>query len=312
MVSQMENAVLPKVALITIYYNRAENVTESIKSLIDQTYPNLEVIVVDDCSPDDTYIKLQEACKDDPRIKLSRNPINKGFTNTIIDTIDSLDVPYIAIHGSGDISLPTRIEEQVLYLEKNQEVGVLTTDLVNRKASAKNPKEITFEDLYKKNRITHGAVMFRLADYRKAGGYRRFFTMRQDKDLWFRMSLITKIHFYPKKLYKLVKIKNSVSGNAHKTALPTLLSGFAKFLIQERLSSGTDSLDLYGEKGALYYNPTFCNKQLRKNISINLLTRNFKGAASYIDVYLKINRSLLKRGGWQILNLFLKKTFKIK
>lgn len=292
--------IKPKVAVITLYYNRRDHVIESINSLLNQTYDNLEIIIVDDRSKDDTFEIIKKTVNNSPRVKYSQNEKNKGFTQTLIDTINETDAEYIAIHGAGDISLPTRIEEQVKYLENNDEVGVVTTDITNSKKPKFHKTEITLDDLLKKNRITHGAVMFRKKSYDQVGGYREFFTTRQDKDLWFRMSLITKVHFLNKKLYELVEIKKSVSQTASLTGMPTLISGFAKHLILERLDTGTDSLDKFGARGALYYNPSTANPLFYKNLKINILQKNLNNAISYLNILIKINTNKILILGYKI------------
>ncbi|MEX2591291.1 MAG: glycosyltransferase family 2 protein [Anditalea sp.] len=285
----MESGLSPKVAVITVYFNRPDNIEDSVQSLISQTYKNLDIFIIDDCSKDNTYQKLKEVEGKDRRIKLYQNERNKGFTKTLIDTISTLDAKYIAIHGAGDISMPTRIEEQVRYLEDNPEVGVLSTDIVNITKRRFKKKEITLKDLLKGNLVRHSAVMFKLEDYIKVGGYRSFFTTRQDRDLWLRMSLITKIHYLPRKLCELIDIEGSVSQTSSKTAIPIHLSGFAVFLIKERVIYNTDSLDLFGEKGALFYCPKRSNKLIFNYLVRNLYNRNFKPSIENIDALLKIN-----------------------
>lgn len=285
----MESGLTPRVAVITVYFNRPNHIVDSIQSLINQTYENLDIVIIDDCSKDHTFQNLKEMEGKDRRIKLHQNEQNKGFTQTLIDTISDLDVKYVAIHGAGDLSMPTRIEEQVMYLENHPEVGVLSTDIVNPVKRRFQKREITLKDLLKANRVRHSAVMFRLEDYNKVGGYRSFFTTRQDRDLWLRMSLITKIHFLPKKLCELIEIENSVSQTSSKTAIPIHLSGFSVFLIKERLMYHTDSLDLFGEKGALFYCPKRSNKLIFNYLIRNLYNGNFKPAIENIDALLKIN-----------------------
>jgi len=290
----MEN--LPKVSLITIYYNRCAAVNDSINSLIKQTYSNLEIIIVDDFSTDSTFEELKKFEEADPRIELRRNNQNCGFTQSLINTINSVDSKYIAIHGAGDISSETRVEEQVRYLEENHDVGVLTTSLLNENEHLQIERkviEITTADLLKTNFIVHGAVMFRLSDYIKSGGYRDFFIARQDKDLWYRMSLVTKIHFYPKKLYRLMKQDKSVTSILTSSPIPLLLSEFATFLIKERLELGHDSLDINKEQGALLFNPSRCNKHFFSIVKRNIFKRNYTVAIYCIDVLIKTNVSLL-------------------
>lgn len=284
----------PTVNVISIYFNRENNVMESIQSLLDQTYENLEITIVDDYSRDNTFDRLTEAVGKDSRVKLLRNRTNKGFTKTLIDTIHSSTSKYIAIHGAGDISLSSRIKEQVEYLEENQDVGVLTTDITNIRKPKFNKKEITLNDLLLQNRITHGSVMFRKDIYERVGGYRDFFTSRQDKDLWFRMSLETSIHFLNKKLYTLTTIQNSVSKKSNSSPLPTLLSSFAIHLIKERIRTGEDSLDSYGAQSGLLFKPAKSNALFLKLILVEMRQFNLCGCKGYADSIWKNNSVLIK------------------
>lgn len=283
----------PKVALITVYHNRRNHVVNSIKSLLEQTYDNLEIIIVDDYSTDDTFEILEATINNSSRVKLLRNKINKGFTQTLIDTIKTLDTDYIAIHGAGDISLASRIEEQVNYLINNPNVGMVTVDITNTNKPKFHKTEITLKDLLKKNRITHGAVLFKKDVYYQVGGYRSFFTTRQDKDLWFRMSLITQIHFLNRKLYKIIKINNSVSSQSSYSVIPTYLSEFSRQLIKERIKYKTDSLDLIGPNSGLLFNPNKANKLFGKLLFRQLISFRFKNSKRYLMYIIKNNANLI-------------------
>lgn len=282
-------SIKPKVAIITVYYNRRDHVVESVKSLLNQTYDNLEVVIVDDCSTDDTFNLIKETVADSTRVNLKRNEHNKGFTQTLIDTIKSIDAKYIAIHGAGDISLPTRVEEQVNHLDKNLDVGVVTTDITNLKKPKFHKTEITLQDLLKKNRITHGAVMFRKKVHDQVGGYRSFFTTRQDKDLWFRMSLVTKISFLNKKLYELIVVNKSVSKKSSSNKIPTYLSVFAKQLILERIKNKRDILDTYGSNAGLLFKYKNSNRLFIKLLLWDIKSLNFVNAAKYLKYLVNNN-----------------------
>ena len=59
-------------------------------------------------------------------MKVITNKENKGFVRNLIDIISNVDSKYVAIHGSGDISLPERIESQIKFLLSNPEVGIVS------------------------------------------------------------------------------------------------------------------------------------------------------------------------------------------
>lgn len=278
----------PKVLFLSIYYNREDFVESSVKSMLAQSYNNVKLVIVDDCSTDRTTEKIEKVICNNKRVTFIKNKENKGFTNNLIDVIKEFKSEYIAIHGAGDISLPNRIVEQVEYLEKHLEVGVLSTGVTNVKKTKNNRTEISFNEQLKKNNITHGTVMLRRTAYELVGGYRSFFKTRQDKDLWYRMSFITKIHVMNKQLYTLTPIKNSVSGSAHKDFLPLYLSAFAKELALERKETGTDLLELYGAQGALFFNKKKSLSLIFRLFSHALFRFNFEASAAYFLMLLKV------------------------
>ncbi|MDZ7835005.1 MAG: glycosyltransferase family 2 protein [Alkalibacterium sp.] len=111
------------VSIVTVYYNRENQVKESIESLLNQTYQNIEIIAVDDGSTDNTY-KLLSSYKDS-RLKVIRHT-NSGFVKSIRKAIEHSNGDIIAVHGSGDISFLNRIEKQVSVLKNNSRIGVVS------------------------------------------------------------------------------------------------------------------------------------------------------------------------------------------
>ncbi len=110
---------MPKVVVFSPYYNRGHVVERTVLSIENQTYTDFEAYFVDDGSTDDTYAQLLRLSSQ--RVHARTQP-NKGFTRTIIDTINETDSEFIAIQGSGDVSLPSRLEKQVALLSENPDV----------------------------------------------------------------------------------------------------------------------------------------------------------------------------------------------
>jgi len=257
----MENKE-PLVSIISGYYNRENLVDHSIKSLINQTYKNTEIIVFDDCSTDNTYNELKKYTHIE-RLKLIRHDVNKGFVQGLIDAIKIAKGEYIAIHGSGDISFKERIEKQVSYLNSNKNVSVVGCYYHNSKNGEivntyKNPSN---KDFYKtvtsRSVFSHGEVMFRKSIYEKVGGYRTFFTFAQDRDLWCRMSLISDYYVIKEVLYERCNdAQNAVKNNIMKLAKQTLLSDFAIQSIKMRKEVGFDFIDIVGNQALAYRKKT--------------------------------------------------------
>ena len=107
---------MEKVSIIIPTYNREKSISKSIKSVLNQTYNDLEVIVVDDGSTDNTE-KIIKGIKD-TRIKYIKLDKNKGACYARNVGIKKATGKYIAFNDSDDIFHKTKIEKQVMYLKK--------------------------------------------------------------------------------------------------------------------------------------------------------------------------------------------------
>ena len=247
----------PLVTVVSSYYNRRDFVTESVRSLLEQTYENLEIIIVDDGSSDDTTEMLR-ALGSDPRLKIISQE-NKGLVKTFIDVIREAQGELIAIHGSGDISFPTRIEKQVALLTAHDDIGVVgchveQTDYV-RGTSYTLRRDLHGDIralLKRQNVYTHGEVMFKKDVYERAGGYREFFKYAQDYDLWLRMSEHTGFSVVKEVLYRRYFLPDGVSRSAQKTVTQRYLFDFAAQCAAMKDKIGRDLLDIHGPQAGFY------------------------------------------------------------
>ncbi|MEM3509358.1 MAG: glycosyltransferase family 2 protein [Nitrososphaerota archaeon] len=109
------------VSVIIPVYNVEKYIKEAVLSIINQTYKNLEIIIVDDCSNDNTYKILKELSKIDNRIKLYKNKNNLKIAKTLNRCLSLANGEYIARMDGDDISAIDRIEKKVSFLEKHKE-----------------------------------------------------------------------------------------------------------------------------------------------------------------------------------------------
>jgi len=183
----------PLVTMISVFYNRGYCVNESVQSMIDQKYPNLEIILVDDESIDNTLEELKNF-ESDPRVKVVTHK-NMGFTKSIKKAVEKIaNGEFIAIHGSGDISHPERIEKQVRSMLNDKNIAVCGAANNNIKAADSTvldshiftAKVIEKNHFYFAVPFTHGAAMFSKDKYNLIGGYDERFNLCQDWDLWLR------------------------------------------------------------------------------------------------------------------------------
>ena len=232
---------LPKVSIITGYYRRAGVVRRTLEALLGQTRGDIEVVVFDDGSGDGTADAIADFAREakDTRLRPIYHETNLGFVNGLIKWIPSLNGDYVAIQGSGDVSLPRRIELQAGALDSRPEIvlcGCYYTNVVER-SGIRRPRTpdaegITFEQLLRGNLFSHGEVMYRRTAYEKAGGYRRAFRFNQDYDLWLRMIKVGKFTTVKENLYDRYVSFDGVSYDPRKFPLQVRYSILARRLAQ--------------------------------------------------------------------------------
>ncbi|MGH2416577.1 MAG: glycosyltransferase family 2 protein, partial [Microcystaceae cyanobacterium] len=113
----------PKVTVIMPVYNSEDYLYNSINSILNQTFKNLEFLIFNDGSTDKSAEIIQSYS--DPRIKFYNSYKNCGHVVHLNRGIDLAQGQYIARMDSDDIALPKRLEKQVTFLEKHPEVGIL-------------------------------------------------------------------------------------------------------------------------------------------------------------------------------------------
>ena len=201
-------------------YNCERYVSESINSILNQTYKNFEFLIIDDCSKDKTALIVKELSLNDSRIKIFNNKKNIGLTKSLIKLTKFVKGDFIARIDGDDISFSNRFEEQIKWFKKNPKGILLGTSGIKIHEDGNKIKDLNIPPLnsskiVKKliftNFYLHSSMMFKKIPFLKVGGYRKFFTFSQDYDLWCRMSKIGEIGNLAKNLIKIRSHEKSIS-----------------------------------------------------------------------------------------------------
>jgi glycosyltransferase involved in cell wall biosynthesis len=115
----------PLISVLIPTYNVSPFVEEAVRSIMQQTYYNLEIIVVDDCSTDDTYSLLSNMASGDSRIKLYRNETNQRIVETLNFALSQATGTFIARMDGDDVSAPNRLEKQFQFLMARPEIDLV-------------------------------------------------------------------------------------------------------------------------------------------------------------------------------------------
>lgn len=115
-----------KVSVVTASYNYQDYIKEAIQSVLNQTYKDWELIIVDDCSTDNS-VQVINSYKDD-RIKLFVNEKNLGLQKTVKRGIENASGEWIVFLESDDILKPDNIEKKVRIAQKYKDVNLIFND----------------------------------------------------------------------------------------------------------------------------------------------------------------------------------------
>ena len=187
----------PLVSVIIPAYNCECFVEQAVRSIMNQTYKNLEIIITDDCSSDSTFIILQKLASEDSRIQLIKNGQNLKIVKTLNNMIGLAKGKYIARMDADDISLPERIEKQVEFLESNPDYAMCGTNAwhidENLNIKGRSCLPILFEDCKKFLRyfsaFYHPTVMLK-SSVLKNHSYSDIFLYAEDYELWVRLMYV--------------------------------------------------------------------------------------------------------------------------
>ena len=184
------------VSVILPVYNAKNYLSESINSILIQTFTDFELIVIDDGSTDGSTALLQEFAARDSRIRLVCRH-NKGLVETLNQALAIANGEFIARMDADDICEPDRFEKQVEFLNENPDVVCvgaqpMLIDGDGRKIMVmKMP--LAHAEIDKSHisghghAMTHPLAMIRLQTLNAIGGYRIDYEHAEDIDLWLRL-----------------------------------------------------------------------------------------------------------------------------
>ncbi len=186
---------MPSVSIILPTYNGSRFITQAIDSVQKQTFPDWELIVIDDGSTDDTAHIIQTYAQNDPRITLMRQA-NAGQGAARKNGITRAQGAYIALIDDDDVwQNPLKLENQMAFFFKHSDhvlVGSAKTELINEAGENitwyKNPQSdenIRNHMLLKNCFITSSAIFSKTA-YEAIGGFSNM-RLSEDYELWLRM-----------------------------------------------------------------------------------------------------------------------------
>ena len=175
-------------------FNGGAHLVEAVESVLAQTLEELELVVVDDGSQDDSGAIVERFVAADPRVRLLIHERNLGISAALNHGCRLARSPHIARLDADDIALPDRLSRQLEFLEAHPTVAcvgaaVIVIDASGRRLSIMQfptASRVIHSRLPRGNCFAHPSVMLRRSALEDVGGYR--FDQIEDYDLWLRLS----------------------------------------------------------------------------------------------------------------------------
>ena len=195
---------MPNISVVIPAYNAAKFLSDAIESILKQTFQDFEVIVIDDCSTDDTWKVIKSFAKKDSRIRPYQNKQNLGIAGNRNKGVSLAKGKYLVWQDADDISLSMRLEKQFRFMEKHSEVGIVGGYIkLFRGSITLGIREYPLHDsslrqcIFRYSPIAQPAAMVRLEALHKVGAYNLKYPPAEDIDMTFRIGEYYKLANIP-------------------------------------------------------------------------------------------------------------------
>lgn len=241
----------PLVSVLIPCYNAAKTIDRAINSILNQTYDNLEILVCDDSSTDNTNNILNKKALIDHRIKVYKNLENSGYLKTMNFLFTKSTGDLITTQDADDWSDKERIAKQVSIFTNDEHVKACLTgfSVINEKdniiqevSDIESLKNEVVKNYYK-TRFNINSILFSKKILNEIGGYNLYFEKVGAEDYyWFHLIQEKyKIGYVNEPLYKYSVHSNSFTANP-KSFKQLVISNLLIFLIKQRERYGDDGL----------------------------------------------------------------------
>lgn len=193
------------VSIVLPCYNGSSHLAASIESVISQTYQDWELIIVNDCSKDNSLEIMNEYAAKDTRIKVINNEKNLKLPGALNKGFSEAKGRYLTWTSHDNRMAPTMVEEMVAYLDSHPEVGLVTANYAAFSLSTgEHLYDVSMPDPQKNlprfNTICY-AFMYRREVMETVGGYDENLFLIEDYEYWVRIWLQFKMGKIDKVLY---------------------------------------------------------------------------------------------------------------
>ncbi len=205
----------PKISVIISFFNNCDTLEKSLKSILNQSYKDFELIIISDGSNDGSNKIVKKFLIKKNNVLYFESKKNVGLTKMLNLGIKFSRGEYIARHDADDLSLSSRFKNQIDILKKKKNLDIIGSNAKyaykNKTISIKMPEKDRYikKKLIFRNTIIHSTVMMRKKIFQNNLSYDEKFIRCQDYELWLRIKNKVKFYNIQKELvFRNVKTEN--------------------------------------------------------------------------------------------------------
>lgn len=194
-----------EVTVVVVSYNHARFVAEALDSVVAQTTPPVQIIVVDDASPDDSVGVIEQwlSRHRHPDVRTVFHAANTGLARGLNEVLDLIATPFYTVMAADDRMLPTRLEKQVARWQLHPDACAVYSNAwritedgqrlepdygtINDWAGVRALEGKVHTDLLRHNWLPAASVLLRTSSVRGVGGYNEDWFI-EDHDMWLRLA----------------------------------------------------------------------------------------------------------------------------
>jgi len=211
--------MIPKVTVLMSVYNSEIWLSQSIESVLNQTFRDFEFLIVNDGSTDDSLTVINRYAKKDPRIRVV-NKQNSGLADSLNYGIKYARGEWIARIDADDLSMPQRLEKQMVAASSEKDVALIGSGIKLIDENGVHLKTFLYpsdHNSLQKNLnsakafFAHSSAFYKASVVRRVGGYRGRIYRAEDHDLWLRLSEIGRVICVSEALVHIRQHKDQIS-----------------------------------------------------------------------------------------------------
>ena len=281
---------MKKVTVLLSSYNHAEYIEECIQSILDQTFCDYEIMIVDDASTDNSWQIIASYVEKYPeKIQAFRARTNT-CCQAFAEELKKVKTPYLAIAHSDDKWMPDKLEKQVAYLDAHPEVAACFTqvEVIDEEGKPLADKQHVYYDIFNQpnrsrnewlryffeygNCLCHPSLLIRTEAYEKYGLLTNGLSGIPDFVQWIRLCRHAEIWIYPEKLscFRVRKNEENTSGDAPEKHYRNIVEQYLTLGEYVDLSDGKQLMQVFPETQKYLVNgemiPAFAYARMLKEI----------------------------------------------